>query len=91
MQQYHERRLAVANIVVIGGLKMAENSRVDLVCENANRNGQRVSVNLSEQTVTFFNCHQLRSGLGVGFEPETRATLAKNRAIHQIRMWHSDA
>ncbi len=42
---------------------MAANSRVDLVCENANRNGQRVSVNLSEQTVTFFNCHQLRSGL----------------------------
>ena len=48
---------------------MAANSRVDLVCENPNRNGQRVSVNLSEQTVTFFNCHQLRSGPGVGFEP----------------------
>ncbi len=57
---------------------MAANSRVDLVCENTNRNGQRVSVNLSEQTVTFFNCHQLRSGLGVGLSLSESVLLRKS-------------
>jgi hypothetical protein len=72
------------NIVVIGGLKMAENSSVDLVCENANRKGQRVSVNLSEQTVTFFNCHQQRSGLGVGFEPERVCSFEELVAVYDF-------
>lgn len=39
-------------------------------CFNPNAPTQRVILNPTLRTVTFHNCHQARSGLGIGLEPE---------------------
>lgn len=59
----------------------------DAIIDCVNPDGataQRVIVNMTRRTVTFINCHQPRSGLGLGFEAERVCGFDEILAAHDF-------